>query len=325
MTTRTRTLLCAAALAWSASGFAEDYPQKAVTIVVPAVAGGVVDVLARSLAEEMGKRMGQAVIVDNKPGASGMLATQAVARAKPDGYTVLVTYSTPIMNAPYMFSKVAYDVRRDLSFVSQICTGQLVLAVNAKMVPATTMKDFVAWAAKSRGSVSYGSYGVGTGGHLMGAYLSQSRDLEMTHVAYKGEPPMLQDLVGGQIAWAMGSAGSLLPHFESGRLRPLAVLGDRRIHDIPQVPTMAEAGFPDPEFKTTGWIAMMAPAGVPPAVLARLEKEAIAAAQTTTMKARYQAYGMDVIAGTAADFRRDFETTAPLFERLIKSSGAKAD
>jgi tripartite-type tricarboxylate transporter receptor subunit TctC len=320
-----RTFLATALLVYSTGGLAQTYPSKPVTLVVPAPAGGVVDMLTRVMAEEMAKRMGQAVIVDNKPGASGMLAAQTVARAAPDGYTVLVTYSTPIMNAPFMFTKVPYDVKRDLSFVAQLYTGQLVLAVNSQKVPAKNMKELIAWSEKNKGQVSYGSYGIGSSAHLIGAYLSQSRKLEMSHVPYKGEPPMLQDLVGGQIAWAVGSSSSLMPHLESGKLRALAVLGDRRVKDLPNVPTMAEAGFPDPEFKTVGWIGMLAPAGVPAPIQARLEKESIAAMQTTAMKARLQAAGMDLIAASGAEFRRDFEATSPVIERLIKVSGANAD
>ena len=317
-------LLAIAALAWGAASFAQDYPGRPVTIVVPAPPGGVIDVLTRMLAEGMSKRMGQTVIVDNKPGASGMVAAQTVARASPDGYTLLVSASTPILYAPYMVAKMAYDVRRDLSFVSQLYTGQLLLAVNGKS-PSGNIKDLVAWADKNKGKVTYGSYGIGSSGHLIGAFLSQSRNLEMIHVPYKGEPQMLQDLMSGQLTWAVGTAGTLQPLVESGRLRALAVLGDRRVKTLPNVPTMAEAGFPEPELMTVGWIGMMAPAGVPAPILARLEKESLAVMQTTEMKARLQVYGMDLIAGTSAEFRRDFEAAAPMIERLIRNSGAKVE
>jgi tripartite-type tricarboxylate transporter receptor subunit TctC len=301
------------------------YPVKPITFVVPSPAGGGLDVLARTLADEMSKRMGQPIIVDNKPGASGILGVQTVARAAPDGYTVLITHSGPVLTVPYMYAKAPYDVRRELSFVSQLCTGQLVLAVNATNVPATNMKEFMAWAEKNKGKVNYGSFGIGTSGHLLAAYLSQSRQLDMTHVAYKGESGMIQDLVGGQIAWGIASVGSLAPHIASGRVRALAVLGDRRPADLPNVPTMAEQGFKDPEFKPVGWVAMLAPANLPAPVLERLEKEARAATQTTAMKARFQAFGMEAMGTTSAEFRRDYDATAPVAERLIKLSGAKID
>lgn len=320
-----KALLGAVALAVSAAAQADSYPSRPITFVVPAAAGGAVDSIARALAEVVGRQMGQHVIVDNKPGAGGMLGTQYVARAAPDGYTVLVTASGPVLTAPFMYAKVPYDVRRDLTFVSQICTGQLVLAVNPQKVPAKTVKEFMAWAQQHKGSVTYGSYGVGSAAHLMGSYFSESNRLDMTHVAYKGESPMVQDLIGGQLDWAIGTVGVMAPHIQNGRLRPLAVLGDRRPAELPNVPTMSESGFPQPEYRPVGWAAMLAPANVPPAVLARLEQEVRAAVQTTSMKARFQIFGMYALGTSAAEFRRDFDATVPVTERLIRASGARID
>jgi len=321
-----KALLATAALAWGTAVMAQaDYPSRPVTLVVPAAAGGLVDVIARSMADEMGKRLGQPVIVDNKPGAAGVLAAQTVARARPDGYTLLLSYSSPITNSPQMMAKAPYDARRDFSYISQVCSGQLLLAVNTQSVPARSMKEFVAWAAQNQGKVSYGSYGVGTVGHLLGAYLGQSRKLDMVHVAYKGEAPMVQDLVGGQIHWAIASAGTLQPQIDSGRVRALAVLGERRVKDLPGVPTMPEAGMPDPELRTIGWIGLIGPANLPAPVMQRLEKEAVAAARTTPMKARYQSYGLDMIASGSAAFRQDLEATLPLMEQLLKASGARIE
>ncbi|HMO45654.1 MAG TPA: tripartite tricarboxylate transporter substrate binding protein [Rubrivivax sp.] len=320
-----KAFVTSALLAATATAGAQSYPSKPITVVVPAPPGGIVDTLTRTMVEEMAKQMGQPLIVDNKPGASGVLAAQTVARAAPDGYTVLVTYSTPILNAPYMFKKLPYDVKRDFSYVSQLYTGQLVLAVNSQAVPAKNMREFVAWAEGNKGKVVYGSYGIGSSAHLIGAYLSQSKGLDMVHVPYKGEPPMLQDLIGGQIAWAVGSASSLQPHLDSGKLRALAVLGDKPIKELPKVPTMAQAGFPDVEYRTVGWIGMLAPAGLPAPIQARLEQESLAALQSTAMKARLQVAGMEPIGATGAQFRRDLEASLPVTEQLINVSGAKAE
>lgn len=301
------------------------YPARPITFVVPTPPGGAVDVLTRALADEMARRLGQTIVVENKSGASGMLAAQAVARAAPDGYTVLVTNATPIVNVPLMFAKVPYDVQRDFAFVTQYCAGQFLFTVNAQDVPARTMKEFVAWAAQHKGRVSYGSYGTGTVGHLLGAYLSQSRALDMTHVPYKGEAPMVQDLMGGQLSWAVTSSGTVAAHLQSGRLRALAVIGDHRMKDLPQLPTMAEAGFADPEFAITAWLGVLAPAGTPAPVLARLEAEARAATQATPVKARLQIYGMEPAGDGAEAFRRRFQALMPTYERLIRVSGAKAE
>lgn len=310
-------------LAW-AQGAAPAFPTKPITFVVPAAVGGLTDVLVRAIADEMSKSMGQTIVVDNKTGASGIVATQAVARAAPDGYTVLVTGSTPIVNAPLMNQKLPYDVRRDLAFVSKVLVGQLLLTTNAQTVPATDMRSFVEWAAHNKGRVSYGSHGDGTVGHLVGSSLSHSQKLDMVHAAYRGEAPMVQDLLGGQLTWAVTSVGTALPHLRSGKLRVLAVIGDRRVADLPDVPTMAQAGFPDPEFNMPSWVGMFAPVATPPAVLDKLQKEAKAALQTTAVKARMQAYAMGPVGGTGADFRREYDATImPTYERLLKAAGVK--
>lgn len=303
---------------------ADAFPSRPVTLVVPAPAGGATDALARTLADIMGKSLGQPFVIDNKPGASGMLATQAVARARPDGHTLLMTFTTPIYYAPYMFSKMAYDPRRDLAFITHVCDANLVLAVN-KDVPAASMKQFVAWAGANKGKVVYGSYGIGTGGHLMSSYLSEQLGLDMIHAPYKGEAPMVQDLVGGQIPWAIGTVGTMGPHIASGRLRALAIVGDQRIDSLPGVPTMAQAGFPDKEYKPVGGFVMMAPSGVPAPVLKRLEGEARAAVQNAQMKARFQVYGLVAVGNSAVDARKAFDDSGPVIEKLVKISGATMD
>lgn len=313
------TLLCATLA--SAQGI---FPTKPITFIVPAAVGGLVDVQVRAIADEMSRSMGQPILVENKTGASGIVATQTVARAAPDGYTVLVTGSTPIVNAPLLNEKLSYDVRRDLAFVSKLVAGQLLLTTNAQTVPATNMRAFVDWAARNKGRVSYGSHGDGTIGHLVGSSLSQTQKLDMVHAAYRGEAPMAQDLLGGQLTWAVTSVGTALPHVRSGKLRVLAVIGDRRVADLPDVPTMAQAGFPDPEFNMPSWIGMFAPSATPPAVLDKLQKEAQAALQTTGVKARMQAYAMSPVGSTGTDFRREYDATImPTYERVLKAAGVK--
>ncbi|MGJ7509801.1 Bug family tripartite tricarboxylate transporter substrate binding protein [Variovorax sp. GT1P44] len=319
-----KALIGIAALACGVLAFSQDYPTRAITLVVPAPPGGATDVLARVLAEEMGKSLKQPVIVDNKPGASGMLGASAVARAAPDGYTLFLSHAAPIYYAQYMFSKVPYDVKRDFALITEICSASLVFAVG-KEVPARNMKEFIAWAQTQKGKVNYGSFGVGSSSHLMMAYLGESRHLDMTHVAYKGEAPMIQDMIGGQIPVGIGTLGSMAPHIASGSLRPLAIIGDSRLSDMPKVPTMAEAGFPDEEFKPLGGVMLTAPAKTPAPVLARLEKEARAAVQTAAMKARFQMYGLVAMGNSSAEFRKNFEASGPIVQKLVQVSGAKVD
>jgi len=313
-----------AAAACSALAFAQDYPSRTITIVVPAPPAGATDVLARVMADELGKRLGQTVIVDNKPGASGMLGASTVARSAPDGYTLFMSHATPIYYAPYMFAKVPYDVQRDFAFITEICSASLVFAVG-KDVPVRSMKELVGWAQANKGKVNYGSFGVGSSSHLLMAHLSESRHLDMVHVAYKGEAPMIQDMIGGQIPMGLGTLGTMAPHIASGSLRPLAIIGDKRLPEMPNVPTMAEAGFTDEEFKPIGGVMLTAPAKTPPAVLARLEKEARAVVQTAAMKARFQAFGLVGMGNSSADFRKNLEASAPVIQKLVKVSGAKVD
>ncbi len=304
---------------------APGWPTKPITMIVPASPGGATDSLARAMAEEMGKKLGQTVIIENRPGAAGNLGTNAVAKAAPDGYTVVLAPSQSIMNNLFMFSRMPYDVNKDLAFVTQVATGQLVLAVNAQAVPARNVKELVAWAGANKGKVNYGSWGIGSFGHLAYAFMSRTKGLEMTHVPYKGEAPLVQDLVGGQIPLGMGSIGTIRPFIESGKLRALAVTGDKRLPGLPEVPTFKEAGLDEPEYRAYGWLVMLAPAGTPEAVITRLERETRAALDTTPVKARLHVLGLSSIGSSAQQFRKEYEEMMPVIERLVKSSGAKVD
>lgn len=320
-----RSCALAAALFGAVASSAQDYPNHVVSLVVPASAGGSTDALARTLADELGKRWGHAVIVENKPGAGGMLGAQAVATAKPDGYTLLFTHGAPILSVPYT-TKVPYDVKKDFAFVSQIGAASLVLAVG-KDVPANNMSEFVAWARKKLGKVNYGSYGLGSPGHAMSAYLSRSRKLDMTHVAYKGEAPLAQALVGREVHWGVATVGTLAPFITSGRVKALAILGTERLEALPGVPTMREAGFPDRELIpfATGFF-LLAPAATPKPVLARIERDTREAVrQSTQLKARMQTYGAKAVGNSHEDFERDFDAAAPVMRRLIESSGASVN
>lgn len=329
MRTLSRVLASLLAAACSFAAAADTpFPTRPVTLVVPAPPGGATDALARTIAEEMARDLKQPVIVDNRPGAGGMLGAQAVARAAGDGHTILLTHQAPVLNALFMYSKMAYEPRRDLVPVTQVCSVTMVLAVHGD-IPVRTVGEFVAWAAKqkgsARGSVSYGSFGVGSAAHLMLAYLSESRRLDMTHVAYKGEAPMVHDLVGKQIPIAMGSAGLMGPHIASGVLRPLAVIGNQRLPNLPEVPTLAQAGFDDPELQPFGWIVMMAPASVPRPVLERIETSARAAIGSAPVRTRMQTYGMEALGTSSAEFKREYDAALPVIEKLVRMSGAKAD
>lgn len=320
-----RALLSAAAgTAAACTGLAraQTYPSRPITFVVPAPAAGGSDAIARALAEQMGKGLGQSIVVDNRPGAAGIMGTQAVARAPADGYTILVGNTGPVAYAPFMFNKLPYDVSRDLIAVTDLCSVSMVFAVH-KDVPAKTMREFIAWAAQNKGKVNYGSYGMGSASHLISEHLSQSRQLAMTHAAYKGEAPMAMAVVSGEVHAAVGTLATMAPFMASGQVRTLAVLGAQRLPTAPELPTIREAGLADPEFMPIGGLIMMAPAGIPAPVLARLEQEARAAIHSTPLKARFQVFGMVGVGNSAAEAQRTLQATAPMIRKLIASAGVK--
>lgn len=319
---RIKALLAIAAFAASTLAFAQDSSTKPITIVVPAPPGGATDTIARAMADDMGKRLRQTIVVDNRPGASGMLGTQVVARAAPDGLTLLLAHSTPVYFVQHLFSKVPYDTKQDLAFVTQVCSASLVLAVN-RDVPANNVKELLAWLASNRGKITYGSYGAGSNGHMISAFLNQKYELGMTHAAYKGEAPMIQDIASGVIPWGAGTAGAIAPQAQAGRLKVLGVFGERRLASLPDVPTLTEQGFPEPELKTIGGLVMMAPAGIPAPVLARLEQAARESVQSTALKARFHVFGLEGIGNSSEAFRRDFDAMVPVVERLVKVSGVQ--
>ena len=312
-------ILACCGLAWSA-----DYPSKPITLVVPAGPGGGTDILARAMGQELGKRLKQTVIVVNKTGASGMIGTQAVARAAPDGYTLLFSYSAPVYYARHMYAKVPYDVTHDLAVLSEIAANNLILVVN-KDVPVKNMKEFVAWAKQGNGKLSYGSIGTGSAGHLAAAYLNESRELGMVHVPYKSEAPFAQDLAAGIVPWGMGTLAPMLPFIQSGKVRPIAALADERLAALPDVPTMKEQGFSEPELRTMAWFVLAAPAHTPKPILEELEKQAREIARSPLMLERFKALGLDPVGGSAADFRKNYEATGPVIEKLVRISGARKE
>lgn len=301
------------------------YPVRPIMLVVPAPAGGATDAIARALTDIMSKDLGQPFVIDNRSGGAGVIGAQAVARAAPDGYTLLLTYSSPIYYAPYLVSKLPYDPRRDFTFLSHLGDGGLVIAAN-KDVPVKDVRELVAWVKqKGKGKVSYGSYGNGSASHLLSAFLNESRDLGMQHIPYRGEAPMLQDMLRGEIPFAIGSITTLAPHFASQQLRPLAIFDEQRLATLPDVPTMKESGFTEREFVVIGGVILLGPAGLPQAVAQKVEAAARAAMATPQMRARFQVNGLVPVGNSGADARKAFEASGPLVERLVRISGAKID
>ncbi|HSV60182.1 MAG TPA: tripartite tricarboxylate transporter substrate binding protein [Variovorax sp.] len=313
-----------AALALHAWASAQDFPRKPITLVVPYAAGGGTDVVARSLAEQMSKQLGQPVIVDNKPGASGILGTSFAAKAQPDGYTVLVGLTQSLLTNQFLYAKLPYDPRRELSLVTQIARAPLVLLVPAESKVRTVADLQREMRAGSRGG-NCGSWGAGSYPHLACAYMASTWKVELAHVAYKGEAPMLQDLAGGSLNFSIGSVASARPYLDSGKLRAIAVTGESRMPTLPEVPTFKEAGFPDAEYRMSGWLALAVPLATPKAVVARLQEAAQQAIKSPELDKRFEALGMQGMGTSPEQFRSTYASDWPVWERMVKVSGAKLD
>ena len=323
-----RAWLCAtasaAALCAIAPAQAQTYPNKPIKMVVPFAAGGATDVLARVLAEKMAAGLGQAVIIDNKPGAAGIIGTDAVAKAAPDGYTIVLSLSNSLLTNQFLYEKLPYDTQRDLTLVYQIAMAPLVLVVHPS-VPVKTGPELLKYVSANKGKVAYGSYGVGAYPHLAGAHMSLTQNADMNHVAYKGEAPMLQDLIGGQIQMAYASALVAKPHIEAGKVKAIGVTGDRRMSTLPNVPTLAEQGLKDEAYRVTGWLAIAMPAGTPKPIVQRIADEVGKATRQPDVQARVAAMGFDLKESSPEAFNAVYKKESPIWERLIKDSGAKLE
>ena len=325
--TRRALLLCAtasvAALCMQAQA-QNAYPNKPIRMVVPFAAGGATDVLARVLGQKMSAGLGQPIIIDNKPGAAGIIGTDAVAKAAPDGYTIVLGLSNSLMTNEFLYEKLPYDTQRDLTLVYQIAMAPLVLVVHPS-VPAKTGPELLKYVVANKGKVAYGSYGVGAYPHLAGAHMSLATQSDMSHVAYKGEAPMMQDLIGGQIQMAYASALVAKPHIDSGKIRALGVTGERRMSTLPNVPTLAEQGMKDEAYRVTGWLAVAMPAKTPKPIVDRIAEEVRKATQQPDVRERVAAMGFEIKDSSPELFAAAWKQERPVWERLIKQSGAKLE
>ncbi|MEZ2299216.1 Bug family tripartite tricarboxylate transporter substrate binding protein [Variovorax sp. RCC_210] len=327
-----RTLLCATAsvaafagvLAVPAAHAQNTYPNKPIRMVVPFAAGGATDVLARVIGQKMAAGMGQPVIIDNKPGAAGIIGTDAVAKAPGDGYTVVLSLSNSLLTNEFLYDKLPYDSQRDLTLVYQIAMAPLVLVVHPS-VPVKTGPELLKYAAANKAKLAYGSYGVGAYPHLAGAHMSLATQSDMNHVAYKGEAPMVQDLIGGQIQMAYASALVAKPHIDSGKIRAVGMTGERRMGTLPNVPTLAEQGMKDEAYRVTGWLAIAVPASTPKPIVARLADEVRKATQQPDVQQRVAAMGFELKDSSPELFAAAYKAERPVWERLIKQSGARLE
>jgi tripartite-type tricarboxylate transporter receptor subunit TctC len=315
-------VLAAAILAGqAASSSAQEWPQRPARIIVPFSAGGNTDSIARISADWLTTRLGQNVLVENRPGASGSIATELVARAPADGYTMLMGTPTQLAIYPAM-AKVPYDPARDFAPMSIVGTNPYALAVHPSL-PVKTLKDLVALGKARPGAMPYGSAGNGAGTHLTMAMFLSRAGIEMNHIPYKGGSVAIAELVGGQVVAYFGNVAEIVPQARAGRVRALAVSGLKRSPQLPEVPTVIEQGYPG--FHAFTWNGILAPAKTPPAVVARVAKEIAAAVRDPSVVKRLDAIGVEPLGNTPAEFTKVLEESITIYADVVRISGAKAE
>jgi len=301
---------------------AQDYPDRPVRVVVPFAPGNTLDNALRQLAEEFKKITGQPIIVDNKPGGSGIIAAQTVMQAPPDGYTLLLSNTSMLTINPYTFSKLPYDTEKSFRHVTGFLGASMVLAVNAAQVPANTLKEFVAWTKSQPGKVSYASFTAGNSSHFAGVILNQRAGLDMVHVPYNGTPPAVQNLVGGQVQAAFLPMLAVKPHMESGKVKVLAITTPQRSALMPNVPTFSEEGYPDMQIYI--WSGLSAPAGVPDAVVQRVQAAFAKSLKSPVILEKWRAVDFEPLPFTSAEFLSFIRADARRWQEAVRISGFKA-
>jgi tripartite-type tricarboxylate transporter receptor subunit TctC len=297
---------------------AQDYPTRPVKIIIAFPVGGLLDVVSRIVGEKLNGLLGQQFVIEARPGAGGTLATAAVARAEPDGYTLMMINDNHAIN-PSVFKNIPYDSVKDFAPVGFVGSAPLVFAVHAGL-PLRSVKDLVALAREKPGTVTYGSVGVGSAAHLAGEMFTSAAGVSMQHVPYRGGAPALNDLVAGHLNTQMLSAVVALPHIEAGKLRPLAVAHSARLEVLPDVPTLAEAGYP---LEAAYWFGLVAPAGTPAPVVAKLEKALAEVLAMADVKKRLTDMGAVVNPLGARDFAAYIRTDMAKWADVITKNHIK--
>lgn len=319
-----QTLLAAVALAAAAlcgPASAQSYPTKPVTIVVPFSPGGATDIMSRTLAERLGKRLGQPVIVENKPGAGTMIASEHVARSTPDGHTVLLAASS-LGIAPSLYSKVNYDPVKDFAPISLVASVVHVLEVHPS-VPARNVAELVAWLKAHPAKANYGSVGAGTSTHLEAELFNTLAGVKMEHIPYKGSAPALMDMVAGNLQVMFDAWASSGPFVKDGKVRLLAVTTAQRSKLLPDVPTVAESGLPG--YEAMPWLGFVAPAGTPQSVIDRFHGELMEVLKEPAVQEKFRSLGLDIIGNRPQEFGEFIRKDIVKWAKVVKDSGAKAD
>ena len=315
-------LFCAAILAHAASGSADSYPSRPIRIIDGFLPGGSADYMARIVGPKLTERLGQPVIVDNRAGAGSNVGAQIAARANPDGYTLMMAVMTSLTSSPGLYPNLEYDLLKDFSFVTRVATSaNLLLASPA--APVKTVAELVALARSKPQALRYGSVGVGSLGHLAVELLQRRAGLELLHIPYKGGPPLVVGLTGGEIDIAFMGVAIASPLIQAKRLHAVAVSSAKRIGSLPDLPTVAESGFPG--FDVPSTFGILVAAGTPAAVLKRLNAEFRTILRMDDVKAKFAAQGLEAAGSTPEEFRAGTEAEMALWARVIKDAKIKVN
>ena len=301
---------------------AASFPDRPINLVVPNPPGGLVDTSARLLSEPLTRVIGQTVVVDNKPGASGNIAYQYVANAKPDGYTLLISYSGYHVGNPALMDKLPWDPIKDFSPIALLTVSTNVIAVHPS-VPVNNLKEFIAYAKANPGKLNYASQGNGSVSHIGTEMFKQTTGIDIVHVPYKGSGPAIQDVLAGQVQVFISTPPSLMQHVQSGKLKGLAVTGKNRHPGMPNVPTTAEAGLPS--FQLESWVGLFAPAGTPAPVIAKLTDSVKKSLALPEVKERADAAGVELRYLTPAATEALVKKELPYWNKAIKSANITLD
>jgi len=318
---------CGAALALAgmlpAFAYAQSYPQKPVRFIVPYAAGGAGDIFARTIAQKLSEAMGQQFIVDNRPGANGIIGMELVAKSPPDGYTIVMGNSAPMVLNPSLYAKLPYDPIKDFAPVTQGTLYPYILIVHPS-IPVRSVAELVKLAKAQPGQLQYGSSGNGGANHLAGEIFKRAAGVNIVHVPFKGSAPALADVLGGQISMMFDTIVTTVPQLQSGKVRALAVTGAKRAPQTPDVPTVSESGYPG--YAVTSWQSILAPANTPRAIVDRLHQETVKALRMPDVIDRLATRGGNELVGnTPEEFAKVIRSELALYSKVIKDANIRLD
>ena len=317
-----RTLIALALAASTGRAAAQTYPTKPIRLIVPFPPGGGTDILARVLGNRLSQALGQPVVVENKPGAGGNIGVDAVAKAAPDGYTLVLGQTSNLAINPTLYPRLPYDPLKDLAPVALVASAPLVLVVPSNSA-YRTLADIITAAKAKPDTLTFGSPGSGTVAHLAGELLQREAGVKFQHIPYKGSSQAFNDLLGGSVDLFMSSIPTALSFIKGGRLRPVVVTAKKRSAELPDVPSVVEAGFPGSEAAT--WFGLLARAGTPAPAIARLAEETGRALDTTELKEKIAAEGAEVLRGSPEEFAALLKADIARWGQIVRESGAKVD